>query len=67
MSQSIQTIANRVTRDDSDAATRYRQLTARADELSSYARVGYSLTHTATIEGTDSVTFVDTLTKETDY
>jgi hypothetical protein len=67
MSQSIETIANHVTRDDNEAATRNCQLTGRADELASYARAGYNLTHTATIEGTDYVTFVDTLTRNNDY
>lgn len=67
MSQSIETIANHVTRDDNEAATRNRQLTGRADELASYAGAGYTLTHTATVEGTDYVTFVDTLTRNNDY
>jgi hypothetical protein len=67
MTQSIQTIANHVTKDDSEASVRNRQLTNRADELTSYARAGYSLTHTATVEGAEFVTFVDTLTKDTDY
>jgi hypothetical protein len=67
MTQSIQTIANHVTKDDNEAAVRNRQLTGRGDELASYARGGYSLTHTATIEGTDYVTFVDTLTRDNDY
>jgi hypothetical protein len=66
MSQSIQTIANHVTRDDNEAATRNRQLTGRADELASYARAGYSLTHTAVVEGAEFVTFVDTLTRQND-
>jgi hypothetical protein len=67
VTQSIQTIANHVTKDDSDALARSRQLTNRADELTSYARAGYRLTHTATVEGAEFVTFVDTLTKDTDY
>jgi hypothetical protein len=67
MTQSIQTIANHVTKDDNDVPTRNRQLANRAEELTSYARAGYSLTHTATVEGAEFVTFVDTLTKDTDY
>ena len=43
-----------------------RQLTNRADDLASYARAGYSLTHTAVIEGADYATFVDTLTRQND-
>jgi hypothetical protein len=66
MSQSIQTIENHVTKDDRDAAARNRQLANRGDELTSYARAGYSLAHTATIEGTEYVTFVDTLTRDND-
>jgi hypothetical protein len=67
MTQSIQTIANHVTKDDSEASVRNRQLTNRADELTSYARAGYNLAHTATVEGAEFVTFVDTLTKDTNY
>jgi hypothetical protein len=67
MTQSIQTIANHVTKDDSEASVRNRQLTNRADELTSYARAGYNLTHTATVEGAEFVTFVDTPTKDTNY
>jgi hypothetical protein len=64
--QSIQSIANHVTKDDNEAAARNRQLTSRAEELASYAGAGYSLTHTAVIEGADYVTFVDTLTRQND-
>ena len=67
MIQSIHTIANHVTKDDNDTPARSRQLTNRADELTSYARAGYRLTHTDTVEGAEFVTFVDTLTKDTDY
>jgi hypothetical protein len=64
MSQSIPTIAHHVTKDDTEAPARHRQLTGRADELASYARAGYSLTHTALLEGGEYVTFADTLTRQ---
>ena len=63
--QSIQSIANHVTKDGNKAA-RDRQLANRAGELASCARTGYSLTHTTVIEGPDYVTFVDTLTRNND-
>jgi hypothetical protein len=43
-----------------------RQIGYRAQELADYARAGYALAHTATIDGVDDVTFVDTLTRTTD-
>jgi hypothetical protein len=63
--QIIQSIANHVNKDGNKAA-RDRQLANRAGELASCARAGYSLTHTAVIEGTEFVTFVDTLTRQAD-
>lgn len=43
-----------------------RQIGYLAQELADYARAGYALAHTATIDGVDDVTFVDTLTRTTD-
>jgi hypothetical protein len=61
----ITTIANRVTKDDDyDARNRLRQIAEREAELQQYARAGYALAHTAVIETTSDVTFVDTLTKD---
>jgi hypothetical protein len=66
MTQSIQTIQTRVTRDDNETAARSRQLANRGEELASYARSGYTLAHTAAIETAEAVTFVDTLTRPID-
>jgi hypothetical protein len=66
VTQSIQAIQTRVTKDDNETAARSRQLANRAEELASYARNGYTLAHTAAIEGTEFVTFVDTLTRPID-
>ena len=63
---SIQTIETRVTKEDSEGMARSRQLANRSEDLTSYARAGYTLAHTAVIEGTDYVTFVDTLTRAGD-
>jgi hypothetical protein len=61
----ITTTANRVTKDDDyDARNRLRQIAEREAELQQYARAGYFLVHTAVIETTSDVTFVDTLTKD---
>ena len=61
--QHVQVIENRVTKSDADTITRSRQIGYRAEDLTSYARSGYTLAHTATIEGEEYVTFVDTLTR----
>ena len=66
MTHSIQTIQTRVTRDDNESAARSRQLANRGEELTSYARHGYTLAHTAAIESAESVTFVDTVTRPND-
>jgi hypothetical protein len=63
MTQHIQVIENRVTKSDADTVTRSRQIGYRAEDLISYAQAGYALAHTATIEGEEYVTFVDTLTR----
>ena len=63
---SIQTIETRVPRDDSEGTARSRQLANRGEDLAGYARAGYTLAHTAVVEGTDFVTFVDTLTRTSD-
>ena len=64
--QSIQTVESRVTKDDDQAQNRLRQLAERQQDLASYGRNGYSLTHTYVIEGVEYVTFVDTLTRDND-
>ncbi|BDI24226.1 hypothetical protein [Herbiconiux sp. L3-i23] len=66
MSQSIQVIENRVSKGDADTVAKSRQIGYRAQELADYARAGYDLAHTATIDGPEYVTFVDTLTRTTD-
>jgi hypothetical protein len=66
VNQSVQSIANHVTRDNSEAAAHNRQLTGRTDDLTSYARAGYILTNTVFLEGAEFVTFVDTLTRQND-
>ena len=63
---SIQTIETRVPKDDNEGAARSRQLAYRGEDLTSHARAGYVLAHTATIDGTEYVTFVDTLTRVND-
>ncbi len=66
MSQSIQVIENRVAKSDDDVVSKSRQIGYQARELADYARAGYALAHTATIDGVDYVTFVDTLTRTTE-
>jgi hypothetical protein len=66
MSQSIQTIESRVVKSDADTVSRSRQIGYRAEALSEHARASYRLTHTATIEGEEFVTFVDTLVRDND-
>lgn len=63
---SIQTIETRVAKDDNESWTRRRQLANRSEDLTSYAQASYALAHTATIEGTEFVAFVDTLTRVND-
>ncbi len=63
MCQNIQVIANSVTKSDDNPAGTSRQIGYRAQELADYARAGYALAHTATIEGPEYVTFIDTLTR----
>lgn len=66
MCQSIQVIENRVTKSDVDTVAKSRQIGYRAQELADYARAGYALARTATVDGSDYVTFVDTLTRTND-
>jgi len=61
MSQRIAVIENRVGK-TSDVVAQGRQISYRAQELDAYAQRGYSLAHTATVDGPEYVTFVDTLT-----
>jgi len=61
--QHVQVIETRVIKSDADTVTRSRQIGYRAQDLGSYARLRYTLAHTATIEGEEYVTFVDTLTR----
>jgi hypothetical protein len=63
---SIVAVTNRVTKDDDDSAARNRQLADRASELAGLGQMGYTLAHSAVIEGAESVTFVDTLTRIND-
>ncbi|ANP74811.1 hypothetical protein PA27867_3899 (plasmid) [Cryobacterium arcticum] len=63
---SIQTIETRVTKVDNEGQARSRQLANRSENLSSHAHVRYVLSHTATIDGAEYVTFVDTLTRVND-
>jgi len=63
---SIQSIETRVSKDDTEGMARSRQLANRSEDLSSYGQHGYTLAHTAVIEGTEFVTFVDTLTRIND-
>ncbi|MBF4592041.1 hypothetical protein [Curtobacterium sp. VKM Ac-1395] len=66
MAQTISTIVTRVTKDNDGHQRRMRQLGDREAELQTYARVGYSLAHTAVIETAEDATFIDTLTKNND-
>lgn len=52
-----------MTKSDADTVTRSRQIGYRAEDLTSYARSGYPLAHTATIEVEECLTFVNTLTR----
>ncbi|RLK46427.1 hypothetical protein [Microbacterium telephonicum] len=63
MSQRIVVIENRVSK-TSDVVAQGRQVSYRAQELDYYAQRGYTLAHTATVDGPDHVTFVDTLTAD---
>ena len=58
---SIGAVTNRVTKDDNDSAARIRQLGDRGAELAGLGQMGYTLEHTAVIEGSEFVTFVGTL------
>ena len=64
MSTSVTVITNRVNKRD-DITVQNRQIAYRAEELADYARVGYQLAHTATIDGDEHVVFIDTLTRST--
>jgi hypothetical protein len=66
MSQSIQTLENRVMKSDADTMAKSRQIGYRAEALTDHARAGYRLTHTVAIEGEEYVTFVDTLVRDND-
>lgn len=66
MSQSIQTLEQRLMKSDADPVAKSRRLGYRAEVLNDHARAGYRLTHTATIEGEEFVTFADTLTRGND-
>jgi hypothetical protein len=66
MSQSIQTLENRVMKSDADSMAKSRQIGYRAEALTDHARAGYRLTHTVAIEGEEYLTFVDTLWRHND-
>jgi hypothetical protein len=61
--QSIHVVENHVTKTD-DPNTTTRQIGYRAQELADYARAGYTLAHTVTIEVPERLIFVDTLTRD---
>lgn len=52
--------------DENQIQRQLRKIGEREEDLASLARNGYELTHTATITGPDFVTFVDTLTRDSD-
>jgi hypothetical protein len=63
MSSSITTIESRATKDCDTQRDRTCQLANRQEDLTAYARIGYSLVHTHGIDTTDCAIFVDTLTR----
>jgi hypothetical protein len=63
---SIQSVETPVSKDDSESMARSRQLANRSEDLASYGQHGYTLAHTAVIDGSEFVTFVDTLTRIND-
>ena len=66
MTQSIQTLQHRVSESDDDSLSQNRQIGCCAEALSDHARVGYRLTHTATVESVEYVLLVDTLVRDSE-
>jgi hypothetical protein len=62
--QQIESVVTTVPAEDERGAQRLRQLADRDHDLAKLTSVGYVLSSTHTIPGTDRVTFVDTLTRE---
>jgi hypothetical protein len=64
--QNITTVTTSVPVGDDEGGQRIRQLVARDEDLAAHGRAGYRLHNTQVITGTERVTFVDTLTRESE-
>ncbi len=62
----IRTLSTPLPKSNSSDAHRLQLLAQRTEDLNSYGRVGYTLTHTYVLETEDSALFIDTLTREDD-
>ena len=60
---SYETVTTLLPKGDDEGRTRALRIAARLDDLNAHARAGYVVTHTATIDGAEFVTFVDTLAR----
>jgi len=64
--QQITTVITTVPTGDDDGPARMRQLVARDEDLAAHGRAGYSLHNTQSIAGIERLTFVDTLTRDSE-
>lgn len=64
--QQITTVTTTVPTGDDDGPLRQRQLAMRDEDLAALGRVRYTLHNTQVITGTERVTFVDTLTRDSE-
>lgn len=64
--QQIATVQTVIPVGDDDFMRRTDGLVQREDDLNAWGRRGYILAHTAVIQGAERVTFVDTLTRDTE-
>jgi hypothetical protein len=64
--QQIATVQTIIPTGDDEVTRRTNGLVQREDDLNAWGRRGYTLAHTALIQGSERVTFVDTLTRTND-
>ncbi len=64
--QQIATVQTIIPTGDDEVTRRTNGLVQREDDLNAWGRRGYTLAHTAVIQGTERATFVDTLTRDSD-
>ena len=66
MTMEFSTLQTTLPVSDTEHRTRSQKVAERLDDLRSHGRFGYVLASTLTVTGTDYVTIIDTLTKETE-